>query len=201
VATVPRLLDMRISAVTASSVEFEGVPPPSDQSYQGFNPPGACVEALLGAAVEIVSGSPGGEWLVFSGQDLRGRIEQNQQFIALGTRFDYPPVSGDPLPPTGTDIVFAPVGPRPGAANNESNFRESDATFDGTSFTFALGSNDSPTTVRDVTALQGFADGVLVYQNRNVAGGLFYVSLTGTNALLQASPGNLGNQGAVAIYR
>jgi hypothetical protein len=72
---------------------------------------------------------------------------------------------------------------------------------DGTSFTFATASNDTPTTVRDLATYQGFADGMLAYQNRNALGGLLYVALTGANSLLQVSPGNIGREGAIAVYR
>jgi hypothetical protein len=200
VKNFPTLLDMTITKVTSTSIEFTAIPSPADGSYQGFNPDPACIEDL-GAAVEVVTGdTPAGEWLILAGQDVRGRVKQGQQFVGYARRFDYPPVTEDLLPPTGIEMAFAPTGIRPGQVNNPT-WKEFDARFDGTAFTWAVVANDSPTSVRDLTSLQGFADGLLVYQNRNAAGGLFYVSLTGTNALLQASYPNLGATGAVAIYR
>ena len=202
-----RTLDLKITAVEPGALVFATAKDPGNGANGAFvfDPPATCPIDGLGAALEVHTGSPAaGEWLVFAGQDVRGRVPHDHQFVGLAQRFDYPPAGSDPPPPLGIEIAFAPTGTTAG--------RTPDITgqflplglnggADGTSFTFATASNDTPTTVRDLATFQGFADGMLAYQNRNALGGLLYVALTGANSLLQVSPGNIGREGAIAVYR
>jgi len=182
---VSATLDIPIQAVEARALVLGAVP--------GFDPPASCGSVVT--AVDVRTGpSPAGEWLVAAGSDVRGRVAHNALFVSKAQRFDYPRDFPAPRPQMDIEIAFAPIGQLP--------------TLAGQQFTFTTARGTQPTTIRESNIiLEGPVGDVLAYQSGHFSSStilspnIVFTALTGNNALLRASPANIGAEAALLVYR
>jgi hypothetical protein len=138
-------------------------------------------------------------WLVLASNEVRGRAATHVPYISLASdhvaaidrgRFDYP-----------LDYTGKLVSDALAAADIEIAFKvvRSDPVV-GLTIPFATVSNQLYTSVRDPATTAGFATQPLVYTSPKVLN-LTFVTLTGSNVLLQGDPLNLGAIAGVIAYR
>ncbi|MFL5377588.1 MAG: hypothetical protein ACJ787_06705 [Myxococcales bacterium] len=161
-------------------------------------PPSTIPPGSVAVAVDIRTGAPTpGGWLVTAGTDVRGRVGHNPNapFLSKAQRYDYPLDKG---PQQDTEIAFAPVGDFPTAA--------------GQQFTFATARGTQATTIRETAAVpQGPVGDVIAYQSEHfsnrannppiISPNILFTAVTGNNALLRASPANIGAENSLVVYR
>ncbi|MFL5413646.1 MAG: hypothetical protein ACJ79D_19955, partial [Myxococcales bacterium] len=159
-----------------------------------FDLPAECGSVAVAVDVRTGAPTPGG-WLVTAGTDVRGRVAHNGMFVSKAQRYDYPLDKG---PQQDTEIAFAPVGDFPTAA--------------GQQFTFATARGTQATTIRETAAVpQGPVGDVIAYQSAHFSNlasnppllfpNILFTTLTGNNALLRASPSNIGAENSLVVYR
>ncbi|MFL5363515.1 MAG: hypothetical protein ACJ78U_21315 [Myxococcales bacterium] len=202
-ATLPTTQDILIESVETQALLLSvagrnpGVPPsrPADvNDVPGFDLPADCVDVPVAVDVRTGNPTPGG-WLVTAGTDVRGRVGHNAMFVSKAQRYDYPLDKG---PQTDTEIAFAPVDPAPTQA--------------GQQFTFATARGTQATTIRETAAVpQGPVGDVIAYQSAHFSNlasnppllfpNILFTTLTGNNALLRASPSNIGAENSLVVYR
>ncbi|MFL5250010.1 MAG: hypothetical protein ACJ79V_19475, partial [Myxococcales bacterium] len=214
-ATFPTTQDILIDSVETHALVLSVAPritpvppgePPDVNDVPGFDLPAECGsvpcpstapnDACVPVAVDVRAGNPTpGGWLVTAGTDVRGRVAHNGMFVSKAQRYDYPLDKG---PQQDTEIAFAPVDPRPTAA--------------GQQFTFATARGTQATTIRETAAVpQGPVGDVIAYQSAHFSNlasnppllfpNILFTTLTGNNALLRASPSNIGAENSLVVYR
>jgi hypothetical protein len=179
-------LVLSVAGRTGSAQPVDDVPP--------FDLPADCGAVTVAVDVRTANPTPGG-WLVAAGTDVRGRVAQNAMFLSKAQRYDYPLDTG---PQVDTEIAFAPVDPPPTVA--------------GQQFTFTSARGTQPTTIRETASVaQGPVGDVIAYQSAHFSNlasnppvlfpNILFTALTGNNALLRASPANIGAENSLVVYR
>jgi hypothetical protein len=160
-----------------------GTTPVNNGSASGF--PFTCAKFGVAAELRTAGDRP---WLVYEGGEVRGRAKNGETFEAAGRRFNYPlDYDSTKLASTvNVSVAFKLEG--------------TDPTVPGTLWTFSLNSNQFPQQIFDPNSSQGLATQVISFTSRRAVNRLF-ISLTGSNALLQAAPEALGIAGGLLAYR
>jgi hypothetical protein len=157
---------------------------PTTGSASGF--PFTC--AKFGVAAEMLT-SGDHPWLVYEGSEVRGRAKNGEMFVVTGRRFNYPldyDITKVPVASTvDTSVAFTLGGTDPTVTSLWS---------------FVLNSGQFPQQIGDPATSQGFATQVISYTSPRATNRLF-ISLAGSNALLQAAPEALGVVGGLLAYR
>jgi hypothetical protein len=179
-------LVLSVAGRTGSAQPVDDVPP--------FDLPADCGQVPVAVDVRTGNPTPGG-WLVSAGTDVRGRVAQNAVFLSKAQRYDYPLDTGSQKD---TEIAFAPIDPPPTVA--------------GQQFTFTSARGAQSTTIRETaTVPQGPVGVVIAYQSAHFSNlannppllfpNILFTALTGNNALLRASPSNIGANNSLVVYR
>jgi hypothetical protein len=191
----PRALVLSLAGRQDSAQAVDNVPP--------FDFPATC--GPIAVAVDIRAGNPTpGGWLVTAGNDVRGRVPHNGIFVSKARRFDYPIDTPQARPQDDIEVAFAPID-QPSAGFGPP-------TVAGQQFTFITARGTQPTTIRETaTVPQGPVGQVFAYQAGHFSNPgnnppilfptILFTALTGNNALLRASPANIGAEAALLIYR
>jgi hypothetical protein len=170
-----------------------------------FHP--ACPKFGVVAEIRIAGDHP---WLVQENLEVRGRAKTGDASCACGTttqtccfavtepRFDYPFDYQEKCDPSDTTCHLPPL-----AASDIAlafTLTGAEPTVPGTQWSFTTASGQLPTVVRDVNSPLGLASQVIEYSSPKVTN-LLFTTLTGANALIQATPDFLNVKGGVQAYR
>jgi hypothetical protein len=184
-ATEPGLrFALPIIAISADGNTLTLGTTPTTGSASGF--PFTC--AKFGVAAEMLTGGDH-PWLVYEGSEVRGRAKNGEMFVVTGRRFNYPldyDLTKVPLASTvNVSVAFTLGGTDPTVSSL---------------WTFSLNSGQFPQQIADFSASQGLAAQVISYTSPRTTNRLF-ISLAGSNELLQAAPEALGLSGGLLAYR
>jgi hypothetical protein len=156
--------------------------------------PPECLTGGVGAVVEVRTAGTN-PWLILQGNLIHGRARNGTQFTATETRFDYPlqyvlyPDAPGLLPTIANDIAVS------------FTITGNDPVTPQSTFTWSIGSGQSPTRVSDTGSLGGFAGAVITYTSLKLPGNLVFFSSTGSNTVIQIDPQLLGVLNGVISYR
>jgi hypothetical protein len=202
----PREFPIAPNGISASSLEL-GPEQTGATARDLFNPPAECLPAYLTVEVRTGGGVGNRPWLVFQGNEVRGRVGFDEQFVGYEPRFDYPleapTLDGGTVLPDGgavdpTKVYEQDVGTSFTITCNGDP--ACDAPLPEGSFFYTISSGQAQTSVRDTGALPGLGGPVLVYNSPKVTN-LIFTAITGSNSVLQISPGQIGLIGGIIAYR
>ena len=189
-------LSPRELPITAIGIDTLDLGPEATAPPVGlFDPSPACFPSGVTVEVRVGHGVGDRPWLVFEGNELRGRAQYNQQFIGYEPRFDYP-LS---IPPTG-ELDATPWSQNVGASFTIGPPADGSEPIAKTTWFFSLQSGQGQTQVRDSASFPGLAGAVIVYNSPKVTN-LVFTAITGANSVLQVDPALIGISNSIQAYR